>query len=243
MKVNQISYFNPLSHKFTAANDFKKLSVPDKVITLVLSVLAGIPTLGLGGVAVFRKLTERFVKKIEPESSMKPTQIFKNNIGLRQKEHVTPPERKLSTEDFALKISLADTQSQIESIMIDAWRLTGKGNVLPTELELFQFANRTYDAIQDNDTLTSDEKARSLKNLRQVTNEPNLITLVLFHAKTKKEVRAIVTDLRAPYDLFNNQSKWTLEDKVDQIKTFIDQSHFSDSVKIAAAVHLDWLGL
>lgn len=59
----KISLFNPFSTEYTALKEFPKLTLSQKIVTIALSVLAGLATffmLGLGGVAVFRTLVGRF---------------------------------------------------------------------------------------------------------------------------------------------------------------------------------------
>ncbi|CRX39187.1 hypothetical protein [Estrella lausannensis] len=59
----KVSLFNPFSAEYTALKEFPKLTLSQKIVTLALSVLAGLATffmLGLGGVAVFRTLVSRF---------------------------------------------------------------------------------------------------------------------------------------------------------------------------------------
>src|SRR3989337_422480 len=68
MKI--LSYFCPFSKKFNACQDFKKLTGGQKALTIFVTVLASIataPLLGLGGVAAFRALVQKYTcKKIDP---------------------------------------------------------------------------------------------------------------------------------------------------------------------------------
>lgn len=61
--TNIISYFNPFSKEHHALDDFKGLNRGEKFLTIVLTALAtvaSLPILGLGGVAAFRALSNKF---------------------------------------------------------------------------------------------------------------------------------------------------------------------------------------
>ncbi len=62
------SLFNPLSEQYSALNKFNRLNFAQKTWTVLGTVAATIislPFLGLGGVAAFRVLTEKYVSRIE----------------------------------------------------------------------------------------------------------------------------------------------------------------------------------
>jgi len=64
-----ISILNPLSSEYQALKEFPKLTFFQKITTIALSIFAAIATIfmfGLGGVATFRSLVERFTKKTIP---------------------------------------------------------------------------------------------------------------------------------------------------------------------------------
>lgn len=59
----KISLFNPFSTEYTALKDFPKLTISQKITTIVLTILASLATLfvfGLGGVATFRALVKKY---------------------------------------------------------------------------------------------------------------------------------------------------------------------------------------
>lgn len=67
-KLPAVSYFNPASTLHHALDEYKTVTVREKVVILALTILATIvslPIAGLGAVAVFRKMTEHFAPKKE----------------------------------------------------------------------------------------------------------------------------------------------------------------------------------
>ncbi len=64
------SYFCPFSKKFNSCEDFKKLTGGQKALTVFVTILSSIfsaPFLGLGGVATFRAMVEKYTfNKIDP---------------------------------------------------------------------------------------------------------------------------------------------------------------------------------
>lgn len=67
-KLPAVSYFNPASTLHHALDEYKTVTVREKVVILALTILATIvslPIAGLGAVAVFRKITAYFALKNE----------------------------------------------------------------------------------------------------------------------------------------------------------------------------------
>ncbi len=64
--LSALSYFNPVSKAHHCLDDFKSINAPkQKAVIIALTILTAIITLpiaGFGGVAVFRRLTEHYVK-------------------------------------------------------------------------------------------------------------------------------------------------------------------------------------
>jgi hypothetical protein len=69
--VNFFSYFSPFSsYNFDSYNKFEKLKTTDKIVTIALTFFAtliSLPILGLGGLAMFRLIVEKYtICKIDP---------------------------------------------------------------------------------------------------------------------------------------------------------------------------------
>lgn len=58
MRVSYYSYFNPLSNKHHALTNFKYLTFRQKVRAIALTILVGIPSLGIFAIPIFRLLTK-----------------------------------------------------------------------------------------------------------------------------------------------------------------------------------------
>jgi hypothetical protein len=71
----EVSKCNPFSEKYHAIEDFKKLTVSNKVITIVLTALAFLVSFGVATTVVFRTLTEKFSisKDLKPDSPQADT--------------------------------------------------------------------------------------------------------------------------------------------------------------------------
>lgn len=91
-----LSYFNPLSTLHHSLADFAKVKKSHKAVIIVctaLTALISIPIIGLGAVALFRKLTEHFSKSDEK------TQKVANNIIVTSKPASPTPNPKVKEEE------------------------------------------------------------------------------------------------------------------------------------------------
>ncbi|CRX38287.1 protein-tyrosine phosphatase family protein [Estrella lausannensis] len=64
--MNGINVFNPFSNQYHALDDFKKLTVTQKIVTIALTALASIATAFLATSAVFRILVGHFIQVQKP---------------------------------------------------------------------------------------------------------------------------------------------------------------------------------
>ena len=71
-----ISRFNPCSHEYHAFKDFKDLDSKSKAITIIATLFTALLTIGIGSVACFRSLVNRF-KKVTPEDNAITGQMVK----------------------------------------------------------------------------------------------------------------------------------------------------------------------
>ena len=78
------SYFNPFDTHFDSKKDFHKLSVTQKVFTVVVS-LCGVLVFGVGAIAAFRVCVQKF-SRTPPESADRVEQVVKGVLGTRLEE-------------------------------------------------------------------------------------------------------------------------------------------------------------
>lgn len=65
--MSAISLFNPFSSRYQALEDFSKLTLEQKIVTVALTVLASVASLFLATAAVFRALVGHFYTVIHPD--------------------------------------------------------------------------------------------------------------------------------------------------------------------------------
>lgn len=86
------NYFNELKIKFEeTTTGFKELPNSKKVITVALTIFAGIPTFGIASFPVMRQLVKKF--KLLNSSNVSDAALFKNH---KKKELPIPPPPKFS---------------------------------------------------------------------------------------------------------------------------------------------------
>lgn len=66
--MNGISILNPLSNRYHALEDFSKLTLAQRIVTVVLTVIAAVATAFIATAAVFRTMVGHFVKVMHPVS-------------------------------------------------------------------------------------------------------------------------------------------------------------------------------
>lgn len=87
---SELSYFNPLSNDHHAYQQSLALSQPKQIFVWAVSIIVGLCTLGVGGVALFRVLNERFSKEMpskqRPEVTATTGALGKDILGTMTKE-------------------------------------------------------------------------------------------------------------------------------------------------------------
>lgn len=104
-KLPAVSYFNPASTLHHALDEYKTVTVREKVVILALTILATIvslPIAGLGAVAVFRKMTAYFALKNEAvKTDEVATPYLSNRVPEPADCIITIPEEKNEEENSA----------------------------------------------------------------------------------------------------------------------------------------------
>jgi hypothetical protein len=78
------SYFDPYSQEHNSFENSQKLGGATQALIWIVSIIAGICTLGVGGLAVFRALVERVSKNLSKEqqgASKKAGQVFQDTMN------------------------------------------------------------------------------------------------------------------------------------------------------------------
>lgn len=74
--MNVLNYFCPYSNRFHACREFNQIAVPQKVLTIGVTILASIFLLGFGGIAAFRLMVKKYsFKKVDPQPSNPPNPL------------------------------------------------------------------------------------------------------------------------------------------------------------------------
>lgn len=117
-----VSYFNPLSQEHHAYRESLGLSQPKQALLWAVSILAGLLSLGVGGVAVFRLLSERFSKEMPSKQDPNFTDnIHKTGLsilssGSDSDKAKTDPETHVKKRqeiiDKAWDIKLTESESE-----------------------------------------------------------------------------------------------------------------------------------
>lgn len=119
--MNGIGILNPLSNRYHALADFKKLTLAQKIVTIAVTIIAALATAFIATAAVFRSLVGHFAKVLHPTQKKEELALPENPktpklpLAHASKKGANPQQGKAGTKD-AEKPATPSDHTKIERL-------------------------------------------------------------------------------------------------------------------------------
>ncbi|CRX38854.1 hypothetical protein [Estrella lausannensis] len=222
--MDGISILNPLSNRYHALEDFSKLSLAQRIVTVVLTAIAAVATAFIATAAVFRTLVGHFVKVMHPVSGKEKKALPpKNDLSLlpgkapaKKKERMQPSNKAKNPavgKGSSVKPDVSATKEPIQSRSVLP---NSDLSIALDRQEPSTLGGSASPAIENPLSRSDLNTLSSIRTVHRSSVEPHLTpVLAPFTPEGSEELPSFSQPLTQPTQALGARASFQVEDSVE----------------------------